>query len=128
MTRKLHPCARTNVTLRRQIQESLETNKALAARHGLNLKTVAKWRSRPTTSDARKGPRPASTVLSATEEAVIIVFRKHTRFTLDVCLAHLKPRIPALTRSALHRCFKRYRVSRIPQGLAEIQPKFDLGK
>jgi hypothetical protein len=37
--------------------------------------------------------------LSATEEAVIVVFRKHTRFTLDVCLAHLKPRIPALTRS-----------------------------
>jgi hypothetical protein len=64
--------------------------------------------------------------LSATEEALIIVFRKHTRFTLDVCLAHLKPRIPALTRSALHRCLKRYRVSRIPQGLAEIPPKFGL--
>jgi hypothetical protein len=65
-------------------------------------------------------------VLSATEEALIIVFRKHTRFTLDVCLAHLKPRIPALARSALHRCFKRYRVSRIPMGLAEIPPKFGL--
>ena len=82
MTRKLHPCARTNATLRREIQESLETNKALAARLGLNLKTVAKWRSRATTSDARKGPRPASTVLSATEEALIVVFRKHTRFPL----------------------------------------------
>ena len=68
MTRKRHPCARTNATLRREIQESLETNKALAARLGLNLKTVAKWRSRATTSDARKGPRPVSTVLSATEE------------------------------------------------------------
>ena len=76
MTRKLHPCARTNATLRREIQESLETNKALAARLGLNLKTVAKWRSRATTSDARKGPRPVSTVLSATEEALIVVFRK----------------------------------------------------
>jgi hypothetical protein len=48
---------------------------------------------------ARVLGRAASTVLSATEEAVIVVFRKHTRFTLDVCLAHLKPRIPALTRS-----------------------------
>src|SRR5271166_1499162 len=99
MTRKLHPCARTNATLRREIQESLETNKALAARLGLNLKTVAKWRSRATTSDARKGPRPVSTVLSATEEALIVVFRKHTRLPLDVCLAHLKPRIPALSRT-----------------------------
>jgi transposase-like protein len=126
MTRKLHPCARTNAALRREIQESSETNKALAARLGRNIKTIAKWRSRATTSDARKGPRPASTVLSATEEAVIVVFRKHTRLTLDVCLAHLKPRIPALTRSALHRCLERYGVSRVPPGLAETPPKFGL--
>jgi hypothetical protein len=126
MTRKLHPCARTNATLRRQIQESSETNKALAARLGLNLKTVAKWRSRPTTSDARKGPTPLSTVLSAMEEALIVVFRKHTCFPLDICLAHLKPSIPTLSRSALHRCLKRYRVSCIPRGLAGMPPKFDL--
>ena len=126
MTRKLHPCARTHAALRREIQESSETNKALAARLGRNIKTIAKWRSRATPSDARKGPRPASTMLSATEEAVIVVFRKHTRFTLDVCLAHLKPRIPALTRSALHRCLERYGVSRVPPGLAETPPKFGL--
>jgi hypothetical protein len=128
MTRKLHPCARTNATLRREIQESSGTNKALAARLGLNLKTVAKWRSRTTTSDARKGPRPVSTVLSATEEALIVAFRKHTRLPLNVCLAHLKTRIPALSRSALHRCLKRHGVSRIPKGLAEKPPKFDLGR
>ena len=128
VTRKLHPCARTNATLRREIQQSSETNKALAARLGLNLKTVAKWRSRTTTSDARKGPRPVSTVLSAAEEALIVVFRKHTRLPLDVCMAHLKPRIPALSRSALHRCLQRYRVSRIPSGLANKPPKFDLGR
>ena len=89
------------------------------------LEAVVTARRAPT-SDARKGPRPASTVMSATEEALIVVFRKHTRLTLDVCLAHLKPRIPTLTRSALHRGFKRYRVSRIPKGLAEIPPKFGL--
>ena len=128
MTRKLHPCARTNAKLRREIQESAETNKALAARLGFNVKTVAKWRSRTTTSDARKGPkRPASTVLSATEEALIVAFRKHTRLPLNACLAHLKPRIPALSRSALHRCLKRYGVSRIPRGLAEKPPKFNPG-
>ena len=128
MTRKLHPCARTNAKLRREIQESAETNKALAARLGLNLKTVAKWRSRTTTSDARKGPkRPASTELSATEEALIVVFRKHTRLPLNACLAHLKPRIPALSRSALHRCLKRYGVSRIPKDLAKRPTEFELG-
>src|SRR5208337_2485390 len=128
MTRKLHPCARTNAKLRREIQESAEANKALAARLGLNVKTVAKWRSRTTTSDARKGPkRPASTVLSAVEEALIVVFRKHTRLPLNACLAHLKPRIPALSRSALHRCLKRYGVSRIPKDLAKRPTEFELG-
>ena len=34
MTRKLHPYARTKAALRREIQESSETNKALAARLG----------------------------------------------------------------------------------------------
>jgi len=43
MTRKLHPCARTNAALRREIQESSETNKALAVRLGRNIKTIAKW-------------------------------------------------------------------------------------
>jgi hypothetical protein len=45
MTRKLHPCPRTNAALRGEIQESSETDKALAARFGRNIKTIAKWRS-----------------------------------------------------------------------------------
>ena len=99
MTRKLHPCARTNAKLRREIQESSETNKALAARLGLNLKTVAKWRSRTTTSDARKGPkRPASTVLSAVEEALIVVFRKHTRLPLKISWATAQRRLGSARR------------------------------
>ena len=127
MTRKLHPCARTNAKLRREIQQSAESDRAFAARRGLNPKTVAKWRNRTTIEDARMGPkRPVSTVLSAAEEALIVVFRKHTRLPLEVCLAHLKPRIPTLSRSALHRCLKRHGVSRIPRGLAEKPPKVDL--
>ena len=127
MTRKLHPCARTNAKLRREIQQSGESDRAVAARLGLNPKTVAKWRNRTTTEDARMGPkRPVSAVLSAAEEALIVVFRKHTRLPLEVCLAHLKPRIPTLSRSALHRCLERHGVSRIPRGLAEKPPKVDL--
>ena len=123
------PSARTNAKLRREIQQSGESDRALAARLGLNPKAVAKWRSRTTTLEARKGPkRPVSTVLSAADEALIVVFRKYTRLPLDICLAHLKPTIPALSRSALHRCLKRYGVSRIPTGLAEKPPKFELGR
>src|SRR5437763_16524716 len=82
---------------RREIQESGESDRGLAARVGLNPKTVAKWRRRTTTEDARKGPKqPVPTVLIAVEEALVVVFRKHTRLPLNACLAHLKPTIPTL--------------------------------
>ena len=123
MTRKLHPSARTNAKLRREIRESAETITAQARRLGLNPKTVAKWRRRTTTSDARMGPKhPVSTVLNVAEEALIVAFRKRTHLPLDACLTQLKPIIPTLSRSALHRCLKRYGVSRIPKGRAETLP------
>ena len=37
----------------------------LAARHGINPKTVAKWRKRATVTDASTRPVPAPTVLTA---------------------------------------------------------------
>ncbi len=123
MTRKLHPSARTNPRLRREIQQSGESNRALAARHGINEKTAAKWKGRQTTSDARMGPKQrVSTVLDVAEEALIVVFRKRTRLPVDDCLACLKPIIPALSRSALHRCLQRYGVSRVPKGQREKPP------
>jgi hypothetical protein len=91
------PSARTNPRLRREIQQSAESNRALASRLGLNEKTVAKWKGRRTTSDARKGPKQrVSTVLDVVEEALIVVFRKRTRLPVDDCLVCLKPMIPAL--------------------------------
>jgi hypothetical protein len=121
MTRKQHPSARTTPELRREIQQrSSESNRELAFWLGLNPKTVGKWKRRRTTADAPMGPkRPTSTVLSAGEEALIVLFRKHTRLGVDNCLKRLKPMIPKLSRSALHRCLKRYGVSRIPEGHAE---------
>jgi DNA-binding transcriptional regulator YiaG len=48
MTRKRHPSARTTRAMRREIQQSEESDRALAARLGINPKTVAKWRGRRT--------------------------------------------------------------------------------
>jgi hypothetical protein len=47
---------------------------------------------------------PKSSVLSIEEEAIIVSFRKHTLLPLDDCLYALRPTIPHLTRSSLHRC------------------------
>jgi hypothetical protein len=52
----LHGSARTTPRLRAELQASQESTWSLAARYGLNPKTVAKWRERTTTADALMGP------------------------------------------------------------------------
>ena len=80
-----------------------ESPRALAARYGLNAKTVRKWRKRTTTADERMGPKtPKSTVLTPAEEAIVVAFRQKTSLPLDDVLGCLKDAIPNLSRSALH--------------------------
>lgn len=43
-----------------------------------------------------------------------MAFRRHTLLPLDDCLYALKPSIPQLTRSALHRCLQRHGISWLP--------------
>ncbi len=114
MGQVLHECARPTEAVRRAIQHSRESLRALARRHGINPKTVAKWRKRESTADRRTGPTvPKSTVLSGAQEAIVVAFRKHTRLPLDDCLYALQATIPQLTRSSLHRCLERHGISRL---------------
>ena len=111
----LHGSATTTEAIRRTIQHSQESLRALALRYGVNQKTVAKWKNRTSVADVPTGPKePKSTVLTADEEAVIVAFRRHTLLALDDCLYALQPSIPHLSRSSLHRCLQRYGISRLP--------------
>ena len=109
MGQVLHGSATTTEAVRRAIQHSQESLRALAKRYGVNQKTVAKWKKRSSASDLRTGPRDARlTVLTIEEEAVIVAFRRYTLLPLDDCLYALLPTIPTLTRSSLHRCLQRH--------------------
>src|SRR6202167_5370361 len=115
MGQVLHGCATTTEAVRRAIQHSQESLRSLAKRYGVDPKTIAKWKARTSVSDLATGPKaPRSTVLSREEEAVAVAFRKHTLLPLDDCLYALQATIPQLTRSALHRCFQRHGISRLP--------------
>ena len=108
MATGLHGAARTTPHVRAKLQTSQESTRTLAARYGLNAKTVAKWRKRNSTADRPMGPsRPKSTVLSEIEEAIVVEFRRRTLLPLDDVLGCLRETIPALSRSALHRCLQR---------------------
>ena len=114
MGQVLHGCARTTAAVRRAIQSSQESLIALAQRYDINPKTVHKWRKRSSVVDAPMGPKPRSTTLSEEQEAIVVAFRKHTLLPLDDCLYALQATIPQLTRSAMHRCFQRHGISRLP--------------
>ena len=116
MGQVLHGSATTTEAIRRAIQHSQESLRALAKRYGINQKTVAKWRKRSSLADLPTGPtKPKSTVLSTEEEAIIVAFRRHTLLPLDDCLYSLQATIPNLTRSSLHRCLQRHGISRLPE-------------
>src|SRR3954452_4140705 len=124
MGQVLHGSATTTEAVRRAIQHSQASLRALAQRYGINQKTVAKWRKRTAVADAPTGPRgPKSTVLSLEEEAVIVAFRRHTLLPLDDCLYALQATIPHLTRSSLHRCLQRHGMSRLPETEGEKPAK-----
>jgi transposase InsO family protein len=112
----LHGRATTTEAIRRAIQNSEESLRALSARYGINQKTVAKWRKRTSVADLPTGPKDAtSTVLTRDEEAIIVAFRRHTLLPLDDCLYSLQATIPHLSRSSLQRCLQRHDISRLPE-------------
>ena len=114
MGQVLHGSARTTAAVRRAIQHSQESLRILGRRHGVNPKSIAKWRKRTSVTDRKTGPTPKSTVLSLEQEAVVVAFRRHTLLPLDDCLYALQATIPQLTRSSLHRCLQRHEISRLP--------------
>lgn len=98
MGQVLHDCARTTEAVHRAIRHGQASLNALSALHGVNPKTVAKWRKRQFTHDAAMGPKAIrSTVLTPEEEAVVVAFRKFTLLPLDDCLYALQPSRPSPT-------------------------------
>ncbi|SFS90800.1 hypothetical protein SAMN05192570_0208 [Brevundimonas viscosa] len=115
MGQVLHGSATTTHAVRAAIQRSKAPLKELAARHGLNHKTVAKWRKRAFVHDAPMGPKTARSTVLTPEEEAIVAFRRHTLLPPD-CLYALQATLLNLTRSSLHRCLKRHGISRLPVG------------
>ena len=125
MGQVLHGSATTTEAVRRAIQHSQESLRALAKRYGINQKTVAKWKRRTSVTDLPTGPRePRSTVYrSPMRLSIVVAFRRYTLLPLDDCLYALQATIPHLTRSSLHRCLARHGIGRLPDVDGDKPPK-----
>lgn len=110
----LHGNAKTTPRIRQEIQDSDESLATLAARYSLNEKTVLKWKHASGIEDKKSGPATRRSVLSVLEQQAICTVRRHLRLPLDDLYIVFKPRIPALSRSNLHRCLQCHGLSRLP--------------
>ena len=109
--------SRTTMAVRRAIQASTDSIRVLAERHGIDPKTVAKWRLRSGVEDRKTGRRSSgSSLLSIEDEALIALFRQHRPLSLDDSLQALQRFLPQLTRSSLHRFLQQHELSRRPGG------------
>ena len=117
MGQVLHGSATTTEAVRRAIQHSQESLRALAKRYGINQKTVAKWKKRASVADLPTGPegrRNPPCCRSRTR-------RSSSPFAGTRCCRSMtastpcKPTIPHLTRSSLHRCLQRHGICRLPE-------------
>lgn len=114
MGQVLHGTATTTHATRAKIQASEESVSQLAERYHINPKTARKWQQRDHVEDLPCGCRPGQgSVLDSRDEAVIVEMRRKTLLPLDDLYDLLKPEIPVLTRSNLHRCLQRHGVSRL---------------
>ncbi|MBW8785206.1 MAG: IS481 family transposase, partial [Novosphingobium sp.] len=119
-----HPSSRTTAEIRREIRASTDSLKVLAARFGINPKTVAKWKNRESCDDLPSGRKLGNLGKLTAEDADIIArFREQTLLPLDDCLYALQAQIPHLRRSSLHRCLQQYGISNLAKTVVwEQQP------
>jgi len=110
----LHKNARTTPAIRREIQQSKLSERALARKYGLNRATVRKWKRRDSVDDLPTTPKTIHATMSPEEELIAVELRTSLLLPLDDLLAVVHQFInPRVSRSGLHRCLRRHGVSNL---------------
>lgn len=120
-----HSNAKTNINIRQQIQNNFSsTNEELAIQFCTSPQTISKWRNRDFTNDASCVPKNIAYSLNDTETALAVSLRSATWLPLDEVFETLLNQNPAITRSAVYRCFVRNNINRVPVAEKEKAKKF----
>jgi hypothetical protein len=80
---RLHKNARTTPAVRREIQQSAQSDRALAQQYGITRDTARKWKQRDTVEDASHRPHTLRTTLTPAQKAVVVDLRTTLRLSLD---------------------------------------------
>jgi transposase InsO family protein len=120
MNIRLHQQARTTPAVRREIQSSPLSERALARLYNTTRSTIRKWKQRDSVEDAAHRPHHLQTTLTPAQERIVVYLRTTLQLPLDDLLAVTREFLnPAVSRSGLDRCLRRHGVS----NLKALQPK-----
>lgn len=126
MLTRLHANATTTPRIRAYIQASTASVAALARELNISETTVRRWRKRDTTSDASHRPHRLQTSFDAVEEEIAVELRTRLGLSIDDVLEVMHRCLrPDISRSALHRCLKRHRVSARPKAEPPPHQRFE---
>src|SRR3954454_3934950 len=116
MGQVLHGSATTTEAIRRAIQHSKESLRALSRRYGVNQKRCASGRRAARSwTDGRDQRNRDRRCCRSRKRRSSLASAGITLLPLDDCLYALQPTIPHLTRSSLHRCLQRHGIGRLAQ-------------
>lgn len=122
MNIRLHANAATTPRVRREIQQSTETDVALAARYHVTIDTIRRWRKRDDVHDRSHTPHRLQTTLTPAQEAIAVELRRLLLLPLDDLLVVVRVFLnPDVSPSGLDRCLRRHGVVR----LVDLRPKVE---
>jgi hypothetical protein len=79
---KLHKCARTTPAIRKEIQESSLTERAMAKKYGITRTTVRKRKHRDSVEDRPIMPKTIHATLSREEEWIVVELAQYSATSL----------------------------------------------
>ena len=113
---KLHKLATTTPATRKYIQTSNKSAPTLSRELGVSLPTIYKWLRAGRIYDGSHTRHNLNPSTSPQHEEIIIELRQRLRLSLDDVVEVMNRCFPqTFSRSAIHRCFKRLGVNRLPQ-------------
>ena len=124
MSQVYHSNAKTNQHSRERIQYSSLSNIELSAIHGVNVKTISKWKSRNFTEDKSSRPQTIHYALNPLEKKLIELVRLATWVSLDDLVDIVRSVIPYANRSNVSRTLQSLGISRIPEAKRDKAKKF----
>ncbi|KAB7619390.1 IS481 family transposase, partial [Alkalilimnicola sp. S0819] len=120
---RLHANAATTPRIRREIQQSTDTNRALAARYNISIDTVRRWRQRDDVNDRSHTRHRLHTTITPAQEVIAVELRKLLLLPLDDLLVVVREFLnPHASRSGLDRCLRRHGVSRLADLREQQEP------